>query len=86
MLFRSQRALDTRRKRLGEEHPRTADSYHSLGVTQLEQGNLSAALQSTQRALEIRRRPLGEKHSSTADSYYMLGVTQLLQGGLLSSL
>ena len=71
-----QRALDIRRKRLGEEHSSTADSYYSLGETQHAQGDLSSALTSTNRALDIRRRLLGEEHSSTADCYYLLGLAQ----------
>ena len=66
----------------GEEHASTADSYHSLGVTQHELGDYKvfgeehAALHLKQRALEIRKKVFGEEHASTADSYHSLGVTQ----------
>jgi len=63
-----QRALDIRLKLFGEEHPSTADSYHSLGITQHEQGDFSSARQSKKRALDIRLKLSGEEHPSTADS------------------
>ncbi|XP_078382440.1 uncharacterized protein LOC144665142 [Oculina patagonica] len=81
-----QHALDIRLGMFGEEHPSTADSYHSLGVTQHAQGDLASALQSKQRALDIRRKLFGEEHSCTADSYHSLGDTQHAQGDLASAL
>ena len=69
-------SIDITRKLFGEEHSRTADSYHSLGVTQHAQGDFASAIQSKQRALHIRQKLFGEEHSSTADSYDSLGVTQ----------
>ena len=59
-------ALDIRLKLSGEQHSSTADSYHSLGVTQHEQGDVSSALQSKQRALDINLKLFGGttlKHS-----------------------
>ena len=38
-------------KLFGEEHTQTADSYHSLGVTQHQLGDYTSALQSHQHAL-----------------------------------
>ena len=46
-----QRARGFRLKLFGEEHSSTADSYHSLGVTQHELGDFSLALMSKYRAL-----------------------------------
>ena len=42
----TQRALEIRLKLFGEQHSSTAESYHSLGVTQHEQGdfNLSSSV------------------------------------------
>ena len=71
-----QRALDIRVKLFGEEHPDTAQSYLTLGVTQYALGNISSALQSNQRALDIRVKLFGEEHPDTAQSYLNLGVTQ----------
>ena len=48
-----QHALDITLELFGEEHASTADSYHSLGVTQYQLGDLTLALQSDQRALDI---------------------------------
>ena len=47
----------------------TADSYHSLGVTQHSLGDFTSALQSAKRALQVRIKVFGEDHASTADSY-----------------
>ena len=63
------RALDIRIKLFGEEHPMTADSYHSLGVTQHSLSDYTAALESAKRALDIRIKLFGEEHPMTADSY-----------------
>ena len=71
---------------LGEEHSSTADSYHTLGVTQHDLGEFNSALESKQRALDIRRKLFGEDHRNTADSYHTLGVTQHDLGDLNSAL
>ena len=81
-----QRALDMTLEVFGEEHASTADSYHSLGVTQYQLCDLTSALQSDQRALNIRLKLFGEEHASTADSYHSLGVTQHQLGDLTSAL
>ena len=60
---------------MGEENSDTAESYHSLGATQLSLGDDASALESHQRALEIRRDLFGEEDSDTAESYYSLGKT-----------
>ena len=59
----NKRALDIRIKLFGEEHPKTADSYHEVGVTQHSLGNYTAALESDKRALDIRIKLFGEEHS-----------------------
>ena len=60
-----QRALDIRVKLFKEEHPDTAKSYFSIGVTQHALGNFSSALQSHQRALDIGVKLFGEEHPDT---------------------
>ena len=62
-------ALHIRIKLFGEEHPETADSYHSVAVTQHSLSDYSAALESAKRALDIRIKLFGEEHPETADSY-----------------
>ena len=73
-------------KLLGEDHARTAASYHELGVTQHSLGDFTSALHSFQRALDVLIKLLGEDHASTADSYHELGVTQYSLGVFTSSL
>ena len=80
-----QTALEQCRKRFGEEHSSTADSYHLLGNTQHNLGDLSSALESKHRALDIRRALFGEEHLTTADSYHSLGVTQHDMGDFSSA-
>ena len=79
-------SIDIKRNLFGEEHLSTADSYHLLGVTQHEQGDLISALRSIQRALDIRRKLFGEEHSRTADTYHVLGVAQHTQGDFTSAI
>ena len=55
------RALNIRLKVLGDEHSQTADSYHSLGVTQHSLGDFVSALQSAKCALDIRMKVHGEE-------------------------
>ena len=40
------RALNIRQKVLGEDHERTADSYHALGVTQYMLRDYTSAIES----------------------------------------
>ena len=83
----SQCALEIRRKLFGEEHSSTADSYHTLGITQHKLGDFSSSLQSAARVqLDIRRKLFREEHSSTTDSYYSLGITQHAHGDFSSAL
>ena len=53
----------------------TAESYHSLGVTQHSLRDFTSALQSAQRALDVRIKLLGEDHASTADSLFLFWLT-----------
>ena len=81
-----QRALEIKKRVLGDEHQSTADSHHSLGRIQEALGDFPSALQSTKRALDIRLKRYGEENSSTADSYHLLGLTQRAQGDFPSAL
>ena len=80
------RALNIRLKVLGEEHSQTADSYHSLGVTQHSLGDFLSALGLDKRALNVRLKVLGEEHSQTADNYHSLGAIQHSLGDFVSAL
>ena len=81
-----QRALKVAIRLFGEEHPDTAQCYHSLGVTQHASGDISSAIQSKQCALDINVKLFGEEHADTADCYLCLGVTQHASGDVLSAL
>ena len=81
-----QRALEIKVRLFGDKHSSTADSYHSLGLTQRAQGDFSSALYSIHRALDIRQKNFGEEHSSTAESYHSLGLTQHAKGDFTSAL
>jgi len=60
----------------GEEHCETADSYHSVGVTQHSLGDYTTARQSMKRAVDFRIKLFGEEHPETDISYHSVGVTQ----------
>ena len=70
------RALDIRIKLFGEEHPKTANSYHSIGVTQHTLIDYTTAPGSHKRALDIRIKFFGKEHPKTAESHHLVGVTQ----------
>ena len=57
-----QNALQIRLKLFGEDHPDTAQSYYSIGVTQHAMKDYKAALDSHQHALQIRLKLFGQKH------------------------
>ena len=80
------RHLEECKRRFGEEHSSTAESYYTLGITQNELGDFKSSLESHQRALNIRRKSFGEDHSSTADSYHSVGTTQNNLGDFNSAL
>jgi serine/threonine protein kinase/tetratricopeptide (TPR) repeat protein len=60
-----ERALVTRRRVLGEDHPDTLSSIHSMGVLLKNQGKLAEAENHLREALEKRRRVLGAEHRDT---------------------
>jgi len=61
-----ERALEIRRRTLGEEHPETVATISKLGSLLRNRGNYDEARSFYERALEIRRRTLGEEHPDTA--------------------
>ena len=78
--------LDIRLRLFGEEHRKTADSFHKVGVTQHSLGDCISVLEPKNHALDIRRKLFGENHSETADSYLSVGVTQHSVGDYNSAL
>jgi len=60
-----ERALETRRRVLGEEHPDTLTSIGNFGILIWRQGHLVEAMPYLQEELENRRRLIGEDDPST---------------------
>ena len=61
----------------GEDHEKTAEGYHWLGVTQYMLSDYSSATESRKRALKIRQTVLGENHEKTAESNHWLGLPNM---------
>ena len=61
----------------GEDHEKTAEGYHWLGVTQYMLSDYSSATESHKRALNIRQTVLGEDHEKTAESNHWLGLPNM---------
>lgn len=53
---------------LGEEHPWTLSTMHSLALGYRQQGNVKKSREILERVLERRKKILGEKHPNTTDS------------------
>lgn len=67
------RALELRRKVLGERHPHTLDSIASLAASYHYQGQYEKARDCYKKAIELRQQTLGEKHSDTLRTMTLLG-------------
>jgi tetratricopeptide (TPR) repeat protein len=63
-----EKALEIRKKVLGEEHPDTAHSLNNMGALLDSMGELPAARPYYEKALEINKKVLGEEHPDTAQS------------------
>ncbi len=74
------KALEIRRRVLGEDHPSTATSYNNLALLYKTQGRYEEAEPYYEKALEIRRSILGENHPNTAGSYNNLALLYDAQG------
>ncbi|QYS94110.1 Violaceus kinesin [Trichoderma simmonsii] len=68
-----QKALELRRKVLGERHPYTLESIASLAAAYHYQGQHEKAKACYQKAMELRRQTLGEKHPDTLRAMTLLG-------------
>ncbi|KAL6700281.1 P-loop containing nucleoside triphosphate hydrolase protein [Trichoderma pleuroticola] len=68
-----QRALELRRKVLGERHPHTLESIASLAAAYHYQGQHEKAKARYKEAMELRRQTLGEKHPDTLRAMTLLG-------------
>jgi tetratricopeptide (TPR) repeat protein/predicted Ser/Thr protein kinase len=75
-----ERALELRRRVLGEEHPDTLTSMNNLGMMYQHQGRQAQAEALWVKVLEVRRRVLGEEHKDTLHSMNNLGAHYVEQG------
>jgi len=76
----AERALEARRRVLGEEHPDTLTSTSNFAMVLLAQGDHAGARELQERVLETVRRVLGEEHPDTLTSMNNLAVALLAQG------
>jgi tetratricopeptide (TPR) repeat protein len=75
-----ERALEIRRKVLGEEHPETLDAMSNLALVYQEQGQLDKAELLDVQVLELSRRVLGEEHEDTLTSMNNLALVYSMRG------
>jgi serine/threonine protein kinase/tetratricopeptide (TPR) repeat protein len=73
-------ALDTRRAKLGNEHPDVAASLYDLAETLQQRGEYVEAEAHAREALAVRRKVYGYRSAQAAESLDQLAMTLLLQG------
>ncbi|KAK7591913.1 hypothetical protein V3481_006550 [Fusarium oxysporum f. sp. vasinfectum] len=76
----SKKAVNSRSKVLGEEHPHTLTSMANLASTYWKQGRWKEAEELQVVVLELRKRTLGEEHPDTLASMVNLASTYRNQG------
>ena len=74
-----ERALRLRLDALGEQHPATAGTLASLGVTYSDMGDRGSAIMLYERALRIFKDTLGP-HPATADTMSSMGTAYVKKG------
>ena len=79
-----QKAIEERRKALGEKHLDLSRSYHNLGVALKEKGNFQAAIRNLFEAVNIRREH--EAPGLLATSYQELGIVHGREGDYAKSI
>jgi hypothetical protein len=75
-----ERAVEIRRRALGDDHPDTLQSMNNLAVLYLQQGDALRAEPLFARILEVRRRLLGEENPDTLISLNNLAATYRMEG------
>jgi eukaryotic-like serine/threonine-protein kinase len=75
-----ERAVELRRRALGERNPDTLTSMHSLASIYLRQGKYSQAMPLATRVLQLRRSVLGAEHPDTLLSLKNLAAVYGYQG------
>jgi tetratricopeptide (TPR) repeat protein/CHAT domain-containing protein len=68
------KALETRKKFLGEDHIEFANSLNDLGILYSDMGNYKAAESYYKQTMEIRKNALGEEHPDYAETLNNLGT------------
>ncbi len=63
------KALDIKKKTLGNEHPDVADTYNNISMLYIEKCEYDNALEYLFKALEIIEKVLGKEHQNTAIYY-----------------
>jgi tetratricopeptide (TPR) repeat protein len=79
------RALEVRRKVLGNDHPEAASSLHDLGNNDYKRGRYAEAKEALREALAIRRRVLGAEHKRVADTENSLGAVDYELGATVEA-
>ena len=75
-----ERALQLKRKVLGEEHPSTITSVNNLASLYVRQGRYGEAKPLYEQGLRLRRKVLGEEHPDTLTSMNNLASLYVRQG------
>lgn len=76
----ARRALDVRRKRLGDRHAAVAETLQVLGGTLRQQGRSDEAQAAFTEALAIQRATFGERHAQVANTLNSLGILEASRG------
>jgi tetratricopeptide (TPR) repeat protein len=76
------KALEIKKKILGEDHLDVADTYNMMAIVLRSQGKLDDAMELYGKALEIKKKTLGEDHSDAAGVYNNMANVLQLQGKL----
>ena len=64
-----EKALSISLKKLGDDHPRVADTYNNMAGVYYNQGKYEEALAMYEKALSIRLKKLGDDHPDVAMTY-----------------
>ena len=66
--------VEATKRTLGEEHPDTLRSIHSLAIEYSEAGRGQEGLQLIEQVVEARKRTLGKEHPDTLRSIHDLAI------------
>ena len=77
-----EKALETRRIFVGENHVDIARCYNYIGECLAEHVDIKRGLECYRKALDIYLSVLGENHTDTADSYYRVGILLVKLGNI----